>query len=157
MIVVEKKDIEHITPTRVYLIVGVTLLILTGLTVKISTIHLGAWNAIVAIFIATLKALLVALFFMHLLYDKKIYMIVAGAALVILSIFIALTMADVLRRGDLYEFEAYPIKPQAQIYKGVTGDTVSTVHQAPLNDTMRIDGADTATIKKKIVPGDIAP
>jgi hypothetical protein len=94
---------------------------------------------------------------MHLLYDKKIYMIVAGTALVILSVFIALTMADVLRRGDIYEFEASPIIPQAKIYKGALEDTSSAAHGAHLNDTTYTHGADTVTAKNEIAPGKISP
>jgi cytochrome c oxidase subunit 4 len=115
------QHLDHITPLKVYITVGLTLLIFTGLTVIISRIHLGAWNAIVALGIASIKALLVALFFMHLLYDRKIYMIIVSIALVMLGILIALTMADILRRGDIYEFQAGPIAPKAKIYNQVTG------------------------------------
>jgi cytochrome c oxidase subunit 4 len=112
---------DHITPLGVYLGVGVTLLALTAITVAISRIHLGPWNAVVALAIASLKALLVALFFMHLLYDRKIYMVVISVALVMLGILIALTMADILRRGDIYDFQANPISPNAKIYDSKTG------------------------------------
>ncbi|HBZ01429.1 MAG TPA: cytochrome-c oxidase, partial [candidate division Zixibacteria bacterium] len=44
-----KTDNGHITPLKVYLLIGAMLLILTALTVKVSTIHLGPWNAIVAL------------------------------------------------------------------------------------------------------------
>jgi cytochrome c oxidase subunit IV len=124
-----KTEIGHITPVKVYLAVGFALFILTALTVKISTIPLGAWNAIVAIAIATLKALLVILFFMHLLYDKKIYLVVVGTAIIILSILIALTMADILSRGDIYEFESGPINPQAKIYTKSTAVDTGKVAQ----------------------------
>src|SRR4030067_3053289 len=107
---------DHITPLRIYLSVGLALFILTALTVTISKIHLGPWNAIVALGIASFKGLLVALFFMHLLYDKKIYMIIVSVALVMLAILIALTMADILRRGDINGYEAVPIRREAKIY-----------------------------------------
>ncbi len=112
---------DHITPLAVYLTVGAALLVLTAVTVVVSKIPLGPWNAIVALAIASLKALLVALFFMHLLYDRKIYGIVVSLALVMLGILISLTMADVLRRGDIYDFEANPIRPEAKIYDPKTG------------------------------------
>jgi cytochrome c oxidase subunit 4 len=125
--------VGHVTPLKVYLTIGVALLILTAITVKVSQVHLGAWNAIVALAIATVKGLLVALFFMHLLYDKKIYAIIVVLALVILSLLIALTMADILRRGDINEYEAGSINPQAKIYIGGAADT--TGHAAPRQDT----------------------
>ena len=51
---------------------------------------------------------------MHLFYDKKIYALVVGTALVILAIFIGLTMADVLRRGDIYENQGITDKPPGE-------------------------------------------
>jgi cytochrome c oxidase subunit 4 len=121
----ESQHANHVTPLKVYLTVGMLLFVLTGVTVTISKVHLGPWNAIVALAIASIKGLLVALFFMHLFYDKKIYALVVSTALVILAIFIGLTMADVLRRGDIYENQGYPINPQAKIYKH-SGDNIST-------------------------------
>lgn len=121
-----EKDHDHISSVRVYLTVGLTLFILTALTVRISMIHLGGWNAVAAIGIASIKASLVALFFMHLLYDKKIYLIVFATAIVILTIFITLTMFDTLRRGDLYEIRNQLIKPEAEIYKNMPQDTTSS-------------------------------
>jgi cytochrome c oxidase subunit 4 len=123
-----KEHAAHITPVRVYLTVGLGLFILTALTVKVSMIHLGAWNAIAALAIASLKALLVALFFMHLLYEKKIYMVVVSVALIILGILIGLTMADILSRGDIYEYQAHPIRPEAKMYDTLRGDTTGAVH-----------------------------
>jgi cytochrome c oxidase subunit 4 len=120
------EHIGHISSVKLYILIGVTLLILTGLTVKVSTIPLGPWNAIAALIFASAKALLVALFFMHLLYDKKIYAVVVSTALVMLGIMLALTMADVLRRGDIYQYQEKPIHPQAEIYNNVKADTTGT-------------------------------
>jgi cytochrome c oxidase subunit 4 len=106
----------RILPTRTYLSVGFALLILTAITVTISFIPLGGWNAVVAVGIASLKALLVALFFMHLLYDRKIYLIIFLVALIFLTVFIVLTMFDVLRRGDINEIGKYPIEKETVIY-----------------------------------------
>jgi cytochrome c oxidase subunit IV len=114
---------DHITPLRVYLTVATALLILTAVTVRISLINLGGWNLVVALAVATLKATLVALFFMHLLYDKKIYMIVFGVGIVFLAIFIALTMFDTLERGAVNPIEAGSIKKSAVIYDHNTADT----------------------------------
>lgn len=130
-----KTDNGHITPLKVYLLIGAMLLILTALTVKVSTIHLGPWNAIVALAIASLKALLVALFFMHLLYDRKIYAVVVSSALVFLGILIGLTMADVLRRGDINEYEAAPIKSEAPYFSKQKADTTAIKSESAPSDT----------------------
>jgi cytochrome c oxidase subunit 4 len=128
----------HITSVKVYLLVGITLLILTGLTVKVSTIHLGAWNAIAALVIASTKALLVALFFMHLLHDKRIYAVIMSAALIFLGIFLGLTMADVLRRGDINQNEAQPIKPEAGFYSHPKSDTTVAIPSPGSEDSSQL-------------------
>lgn len=57
---------------RGYLIIGGTLILGTVLTVLASYIDLGHhWNIILALVIATVKASLVALFFMHLISEKQ--------------------------------------------------------------------------------------
>ncbi len=58
---------------RVYISVFVALLALTMITVAISTLHLEAKTAItVALVIASVKASLVAGYFMHLISERKV-------------------------------------------------------------------------------------
>ena len=122
------KSKEHILPIRLYLGIAGTLFILTGITVAVSFVHLGGWNVVVAIGIATVKALLVALFFMHLLYDKKINMIVFGVALVFLGVFIIFTMFDTMNRGDIYQDVASPIQKEAKMYQNMVSDSTHAGH-----------------------------
>jgi cytochrome c oxidase subunit 4 len=131
---------DHITPIKVYILVGLTLLILTALTVKVSTVHLGPWNAIAALAIACTKALLVALFFMHLLYERRMYAVVVASALIFLGIFIGLTMADVLRRGDIYENQGQPINAEAKFYSKLRGDTTAVKSDTAVIDTASPSG-----------------
>ena len=114
---------EHILSRKTYLLVAAALLTLTAITVKVSFIHLGGFNAIAAIGIATLKALLVSFFFMHLLYDKKLHLFVFSMGLLFVGLFIALTMFDTLRRADIYDYTAEPIKKNAVIYQQNPADT----------------------------------
>jgi cytochrome c oxidase subunit 4 len=115
----------HITPLKIYLGVGAALFILTGLTVTVAQINLGGWNAIVAVVIASIKATLVAFIFMHLLYDKKIFLVIFSAAIVFLTIFIALTMFDVVSRGDINPQSDQTISAEAAMYKNLKADTTS--------------------------------
>lgn len=121
---------ERIVPLWVYLTVGGGLFVLTGITVGVSFIPLGGWNVVVALGIATLKASLVALFFMHLLYDKKIFMVVFVAAILFVGIFIIFTMFDTMRRGEIYGGESAPIKPNAAMYDRMQagGDSGAVSH-----------------------------
>ena len=78
---------------RTYIIVFATLLTMTFITVAVSYLHLEVHEAVaVALTIATFKASLVALFFMHLISERQvIFMILAftfvfAAALLLLPI-----------------------------------------------------------------------
>lgn len=64
---------------RGYLIIGGTLIIGTVLTVLASYVDLGHhWNIVLALVIATVKASLVALYFMHLISEKQLIYTVLG-------------------------------------------------------------------------------
>lgn len=67
---------------RGYLIIGGTLIVGTVLTVLASYVDLGhSWNIVLALVIATVKASLVALYFMHLISEKQmIYTVLAFTA-----------------------------------------------------------------------------
>ena len=79
-----------------YLRTLIALLVLTGITVGASYIHFGsgAANVVVALTIATIKGTLVALFFMHLLHDKPVNGLIAGAGFVFLGLFLMFTLLD---------------------------------------------------------------
>lgn len=112
----------HVIPMWVYLGIGATLLVLTGVTVGVAEVDFGHLlgiphlNIVVAMLIATFKALLVAFFFMHLFYDNKIYSLVFVVSLICLGIFLGLTMLDTSRRADLYEIEGQKIHKRASMY-----------------------------------------
>src|SRR5512135_1344964 len=98
----------HILPLRVYLLVAATLLVLTAITVTVSEYNLGPVNLLVAISIAAIKATLVALFFMHLLYDNKMYLVIFVVAVLFLAMFIIFTMFDTQFRGNVNPDVEYP-------------------------------------------------
>lgn len=108
---------------RTYLLVGAALLVLTALTVAIAQIDLGAWNAVVAFALAGTKAALVALFFMHLKYDNRLFMVIFLIGIVFIAVFIGLTMFDTLRRGDIDESVEKPIRQEAVIYQPRAADS----------------------------------
>ncbi len=108
---------QHVLPLKVYLGVFGALLVLTVITVAISFVHLGPFNLVVAMLIASIKASLVALIFMHLWFDNKLYLTIFGISIAFLTIFLILTMFDSMRRGDLYKESAKPIKENAVIYQ----------------------------------------
>jgi len=78
-----------------YVTVWLALLAGTALTVFAAHINLGPFNAAIALTIATTKALLVALFFMHIRgASEKLLKVVVISTLFFLAILLALSMAD---------------------------------------------------------------
>lgn len=107
----------HILPLRIYLGVAGALLALTAITVFVAQTDFGSWNLVVALLIAATKAILVALFFMHLKYDNRIYSVIFVGAILFLGIFITFTMFDTLNRGGINPLTKMPIKQYAAIYE----------------------------------------
>lgn len=106
----------HVLPLQVYLGVGALLLVLTAVTVGVSYIPLGGFNVAVALLIASIKSLLVAFIFMHLLWDNKLMLTIFVTAILFLTIFITLTMFDTMDRGLVNPETRRPIREQAVIY-----------------------------------------
>ena len=78
---------------RGYLIIGATLIVGTILTVLASQVDLGHhWNIVLALVIATVKASLVALFFMHLISEKQMIYLVMGFTAFFFAGLMALTV-----------------------------------------------------------------
>src|SRR3954454_13876644 len=88
---------------KIYAAVLAALLMLTFITVGASQIQFGSGmiNVVIALTIATVKASLVALFFMHLIHDKAMNAIILVASFVFLGIFIGFSYGDYATRDDL--------------------------------------------------------
>lgn len=86
---------SHKTSTvRLYYIVFGALLLLLLLTVEAARHDLGRWNFAVAAFIAAMKALLIALFFMHVRDSAPLIKLVVAAGLLWLVLLFSLSLAD---------------------------------------------------------------
>ena len=90
---------QHIVPPRVYYTVFGILMLGTAITVGVSFLDLGAFNAIVALTIAVFKATLVVLFFMHVKYSTKLTWVVVTGSVFWLAILLSLTFSDYLTRS----------------------------------------------------------
>ena len=75
----ERPMSEHIVSAKTNIAVWLALLVLTGVTAGIAFVDLGPLNTVVALVIATVKALLVVLIFMHVKYasDKLVKVVVS--------------------------------------------------------------------------------
>jgi cytochrome c oxidase subunit 4 len=86
---------QHSSSLTTYFAVWAALLVGTFLTYQAAKLDLGPFNAAVALVIATTKALLVALFFMHLKgASEKLLKLVVISTIAFLIILLALSMAD---------------------------------------------------------------
>ena len=90
--------LEHPVPVRGYLAVFATLLVLTVVTVGVASLNLSEGTTVlVAVSIATIKATLVAMFFMHLKGEKPMVFWPLGLTAVL---FVALFAFLLWTEGD---------------------------------------------------------
>ena len=92
---------EHTTHSQgFYLAIGAILLVLTATTVGAAFVNLGPFNPVVALLIATIKATLVVLFFMHVKgASEKLTGVVVVSGFFFLAILLTLSLADYLTRS----------------------------------------------------------
>ena len=93
-----KQEKHHILSFTQLGMVLLVLLILTGVTVGVSYIHLGFLNIPIALAIATTKVTFVLLFFMHLKYEGRVINISFISTVGVLVILISFTFWDVAYR-----------------------------------------------------------
>jgi cytochrome c oxidase subunit 4 len=65
-------EVGHVVPESTFLKVLIALLVLTVITVLAAQLDLGKWNIVGALLIASVKASLVIVIFMHGKYENKI-------------------------------------------------------------------------------------
>jgi cytochrome c oxidase subunit IV len=87
-------DSNHSAPYGLYVLVWLSLLILTQFTVTAGQMRLGALGVIIALTVTPLKATLVLLFFMHLRYERPLLGAMFAFAVFSLAIAIGLTFSD---------------------------------------------------------------
>jgi cytochrome c oxidase subunit 4 len=83
---------------KTYFAVFAALLVLTGVTTAASFINLGPLNVAVAMSIAVTKALLVALYFMHLRHSNRLTLVFALASLLWLMHMMTASLSDYISR-----------------------------------------------------------
>jgi cytochrome c oxidase subunit 4 len=86
---------------RVYWKTCAALITLLGLTWSIGYINLGSFNLVVALAISMAKALVVALFFMHIKGSSRLLHLAATAGVIWLLILLSLTLGDYFTRGSV--------------------------------------------------------
>ncbi|MFK5857039.1 MAG: cytochrome C oxidase subunit IV family protein [Bacteroidota bacterium] len=91
---------EHITSYAEHFGTWVSLILLTAMTIFISVFRADLYTLTVAtaLFIASIKVLVVAYYFMHLKYDPKIYRIMILIVMALFAVFLIMLTIDYLTR-----------------------------------------------------------
>lgn len=85
---------EHIVSPKIYAAILMALLVGTLLTVGAALEDFGPWNIVIALAIASFKATLVILYFMHARYIKGRTQLVIICGFFWLAIMLSLTLVD---------------------------------------------------------------
>jgi cytochrome c oxidase subunit 4 len=85
---------EHIVSPKIYSAIFAALMLGTGITVWAAFQNFGKLNIIIALVIATIKATLVVLYFMHARYSPKRTQLVIICSIFWLAIMLGMTLSD---------------------------------------------------------------
>ncbi len=85
---------EHIVSPKIYVMIFLSLMAGTGLTVWAAFRNFGPFNIVIALAIASFKATLVVLYFMHARYSPRRTHLVIVSSVFWLAIMLALTLSD---------------------------------------------------------------
>ena len=103
----------HVSSVKFYVGILAILIMFTLLTVAVASIHLGPLNLAVAIAIASMKATLVVMFFMHLRYDNSSTRTIVICSLMFIGVFFAYTMNDTDTRAELDDAQGSQVLPSS--------------------------------------------
>jgi cytochrome c oxidase subunit IV len=90
---------EKVVEPKVYVWTCIALLALLASTWMIAYVDLGPFNLIVALAVAITKAMVIALFFMHIKGSSRLLHLAAIAGVIWLLFLISLTLGDYSTRG----------------------------------------------------------
>ncbi len=91
-------DEHHIIPLATYYKIFGILIVLTVVTVAVTFVDFGAFNAVVAFAIASVKAALVLGYFMHLKYDNLMNRVIIGSGVFFLIVLWIFCILDIVTR-----------------------------------------------------------
>lgn len=111
-------ELGHIVPLKVYRTVLGILLVLTIITVAIAQFDFGNMNLVVAMVVASVKAALVALFFMHLKYENPITWLYAAIPIFLLGLLL----------GGVFIDDPFRISPQDAVVAAAPAEKVADDH-----------------------------
>lgn len=99
----EGHDFAHPMSVQTLLAVFFALTFLTVITVAQASFDFGAFEVATVMFIATIKAVLVMAFFMHMIADKPFNAIIFIGSFVFVGLFVIFTLGDSMMTSGSFE------------------------------------------------------
>lgn len=123
----------HSSSASIYVVTLAALLVLTGVTVGAAYVDFGSSsiNLVIAILIATAKASLVAMIFMHLRHDPAINAIIFGSSLIFLGIFLLFPLIDIGSRDRVIPYGLRMQTPPAATAPATAGAAAAPAAAPP--------------------------
>ena len=90
---------HHIVTPFQYSLVFITLLIGTAITVAAAYVDLKVLNPVIALGIASFKAVVVILFFMHVKFQSRLIKMTVAAGFFTFLVLITMTLSDYISRA----------------------------------------------------------
>jgi cytochrome c oxidase subunit 4 len=90
---------HHIVSPLQYAMVFGTLLVLTGVTVGAAYVDLGIFNPVIALAIASIKAVIVILFFMHVKYQSNLIKMTIASGFFTFGVLVVMALSDYISRA----------------------------------------------------------
>ena len=125
-----EEGLGHTLPLSTLRNVLLTLLVLTVITVAASRVDFGQWNVIIAIAIATVKAGIVATYFMHLKFEGPTILMYVFYPIVLIFLFVGSNVSDIASREHVRP-STVPIDLPVPKVVGPHGEVPATGHGAP--------------------------
>lgn len=144
----------HVMPLPMYFGVFAALLVLTVVTVGVSLLGLPPLlSVIAAVGVATVKAALVVLYFMHLRYENLFYSFIFVSSLFFVLLFFLFTLGDVAFRGYVIPEQGTAVWRQEQIVIKREAAAKAAAESAPAESAPAATDAPPA----EAVPEEAAP
>ena len=101
---------QHISSVQTNIVVFGTLNVLLFATVGAAYLPLGDWHFVIAMALATVKAVLIVMYFMHVKYSHRLTTVICAASVLWLGIMLALILTDYMTRWPYNDWLSIPGK-----------------------------------------------
>ena len=116
--------VGHLVPFWLLFLTGSVLLVLTVITVAVRYIDVGEFNMVIALGVAVIKATLVALFFMHLRWDRPFNLLTFVGSMAFVILMTAFCLIDTSQYRSL-QFTGNPPEVENTLQSAAPGAPVA--------------------------------